>query len=113
MNGFRESGGAHGVLTTVFHRSREASGSGAIVSSCYFFTVNNQRAPVEVLPLPNAAVGCLCVHTGQVTFHLLCWKHVDVLEAKRLKYVFLEVVVQRHARHSFNHGASPVNANLT
>lgn len=99
-------------LTAVFDGSGKASGSCAIVRFRYLFAFHYQTAPEEVLPFLDVAVGCLCVHTGEIMFHLLGGKHVDVLEAERLEYVFLKVVVQRHSRYSFNHSASPVNPNL-
>ena len=49
------------------------------------------------------------MHPRQVLLHLLCGKHVDVLDTHWLKDVFLKVVIQPESANSLDKLAGPVD----
>lgn len=52
------------------------------------------------------------MHECQTILHLRCREHVDVLDPEGLEDVLLEIVIQGHARYSFDHVSCSVNTDL-
>lgn len=73
---------------------------------------HDQRTVEEVITPGELAVWCPLVHVGQVLLHRLIRNEGNVLEAKGLEDVSLEVVVQRETGDSFDENSCPVNPNL-
>ena len=101
------------ILTAVLLRLGETARTARInAASDICIISHHQWAVKEMVARMELTIRTTSVHVGQILLHLCTWEHGYVLQAERLEYVALKVLVQGQLRRSFHADTSPVYANL-
>lgn len=76
-----------------------------------FFRLCIQRPPIQmaVKVERQTTIRSAGVHECQIPLHLIVREHVDILQAKGLENVLLEIVVEAKTRGALNQLSSPVD----
>lgn len=80
--------------TAILLRLRKKARSTAVeVLGLFLCCFEHESSPKRVITRRNLTTGMATTHVGQLCLHFWCWNHADVLQAERLKDVFLHVIV--------------------